>query len=498
MKLNNLFWGLAGISLALGATTVKADEAPFMRSSIYTILVNSNEQNTRLDKEAKETDAAAYAEAVKHISGGNLGAIPSLVFPKIAIPEQFNDHNLNVRVLDFDKWANGITEEEAAAARPKAKAGGFGKFAKAAAAEAVASASGKEESSMLRVEKVDDYMHAAVQKFLKNEKVADHMMAKWYAYNPQGTPKFNASVIAERGLNNASAEELAKGSVNDAVKASLSERGFDLINNTFVVATNLRFRNNKAVAQEISDMAGGVAAVAGAKAGALGGLAAMGAKKGVEAAVNKLMKDQYSVTAITHLYKLKWNDELDTQLSDKVLFNDNATLDDLLNLGVCELEYIGQTKASAGVKKDKEKTLEQLASSATERAIDQAIAKLQVENEVFRTKVPVSKCADGFLYAKIGTKEGVTEGDEYEILREEKNAKTGRMDYKKVGTAKVEKGGVWFNTTGAEEVIANADEKEAGAMKEAQALGYTKFKASKKDDFSGYLIRLAKKKGKIE
>ena len=179
-----------------------------------------------------------------------------------------------------------------------------------------------------------------------------------------------------------------------------------------------------------------------------------------------------------------------------MLYNENATIEDLINSGVCKLTYVGQTKARSGVKKDKTKTLADLASSATGRAIDKALAKLQVEHEAFRTTVPVSKCADGFIYAAIGTKEGVGEGDEYEILEQTMN-KQGRIEYKKVGSAKVEKGGVWFNTTGADELIANAEGKEAEAMKAAQALGYTKFKAGKKD-YTGYYLRLKKKKGKIE
>ena len=66
----------------------------------------------------------------------------------------------------------------------------------------------------------------------------------------------------------------------------------------------------------------------------------------------------------------------------------------------------------------------------------------------------------------------------------------------KVGSAKVEKGGVWFNTTGADELIANAEEKEAEEMKAAQDLNYSKLKCGKKNDFSGYYLRLAKKKAK--
>lgn len=127
-----------------------------------------------------------------------------------------------------------------------------------------------------------------------------------------------------------------------------------------------------------------------------------------------------------------------------------------------------------------------------------ALAKLQVENEVFRTTVPISKSADGFLYAKIGSKEGVNEGDEYEVLEQQLDEKTNKMIYKKVASAKVEKNGVWFNTTGADEIIANAEGAEAEAMKAAQELGYTKLKVGKKNDFSGYYLRLSKKKGKIE
>ncbi|MBD5310819.1 MAG: hypothetical protein HDS13_01455 [Bacteroides sp.] len=352
-------------------------------------------------------------------------------------------------------------------------------------------------SSMVRVEKVDDYMHAVMNKFIDQNQLAPMMVAKWYNYDANRQPKFNEDVIRERGLDNASAAELAKAPGNDEARAMLSAQGFELIDHTFLVATNLRFRNNKALAKEISDLAGSAVAsgVAAAGGGAIGGLASLGAKKATEASVNALLKDAYSVTAVTNLYKLVWNDDIDAQLGEKILYNDNASLQDLINSGLCKLEYVGQTKAR-GVKKDKNKTIAELANSATARAIDKALAKLQVDYEVFRTTVPISKCADGFIYAKIGTKEGVTEGDEYEIL-EQFMDKNGKIGYKTVGSTKVEKNGVWFNTTGADELIANADEKEAAAMKEAQKLGYSKFKGAKKD-YSGYYLRLKKKKGKIE
>lgn len=499
MKINHLI--IAGIVTAasLAPAAVKAEDGKFMRSSIYTILVNSDEQNTRLDKEAVTTDAEGYQASLEEAGLQNLGVIPSLVFPKIAIPEQFNDHNLSTRVLDFDVIAQGITDEEAKAARNQTKNGETGDFLKAILSQFL-TPGGPEESSILRIEKVDNYMHAAVQKFLKENKVADFMVAKWYNYDENNTPKFNAGLIQERGLENASAQDLAQAAANDEFKAMLSSQGFELLNNTFLVATNLRFRNNKAVAKEASDMADAAMQIlTNSVSNALvrKGLE-LGIKKGTEALVNGLMKDHYSTTAVTHLYKLKWNDDIDLALSDKVLFNENATLQDLLDAGLCELEFVGSTKARAGVKKDKTKTISELAELATARAIDKAIAKLQVENEVFRTTVPISKSEDGYVYAKIGTKEGLNEGDEYEVLEQQVDSKTNKIGYKKVASAKVEKGGIWFNTSGADDLIANADEKEAAEMKAAQELGYSKLKTGKKNDFSGYYLRLAKKKGKIQ
>lgn len=490
-----LFAGLA-LSMALVPASMRGDDPKFLRSSIYSVLVNSNEQNTRLDKEAQDADPKGYAETIKG-NIKNLADVPKNAFPKVVIPEQFNDHNLNIRIIDFDALAAGISEADAKAARKKGSAAGD--MLKGMAASSVAGASGNSESSMLRVEKVDAYEHAVLEKFLKDNKIAPMMVAKWFNYNPEAKPQFNENLILERGLDNVSGEDAAKAAANDEFKAQLSAQGFELLNNTFVVATNLRFRNNKALAKEISDLAGaGVGAAANAVGGgALGGLAALGAKKAAEAAANKLMKDMYSVTAVTDLYQLKWDESKLDKIYEKVLDKEGATLEDLLSAADFELEWKGQTKARSGVKKDKEKTLDQLAESATARAIDKALAKLQVEYEPFRTIVPVSKSADGFVFAKIGTKEGVAEGDEYEILEQQFDPKANKISYKSVGSAKVEKGGVWFNTSGADELIANAEGKEAEQMKKAQELGYTKLKAGKKD-YSGYYLKLKKKKGKIE
>lgn len=134
---------LSAIALAMLSVpaAMKAQEdLKFMRSSIYTILVNSEEQNTRLDKEAMDVDPEGYAETLKAAGISSLGVLPKQVFPTIAIPEQFYDHNLSLRVLDFDEIITGITPEQAKEARPKG--GGFKKGLTAVGGVAMATASG--------------------------------------------------------------------------------------------------------------------------------------------------------------------------------------------------------------------------------------------------------------------------------------------------------------------------------------------------------------------
>ena len=132
-----------------------------------------------------------------------------------------------------------------------------------------------------------------------------------------------------------------------------------------------------------------------------------------------------------------------------------------------------------------------LVKRATARAIDEAILKLQNKHEEFRTVRPIIGGDGEFVYAAIGTKEGLNEKDEYEILEPQED-KDGKRIYKKVGTVKAVKDGIWDNAYGAlEEVAENPNATDA--EKEAVNRGYSKFKG-KKGDFRGYFIRLKKKK----
>ena len=151
-----------------------------------------------------------------------------------------------------------------------------------------------------------------------------------------------------------------------------------------------------------------------------------------------------------------------------------------------------------GIEKRSEKDL---VSDATKRAIEKAINQLQENYEDFRTYTHISGMGDkGLVYAKIGSKEGVEEGDKYEICESTLND-DGRITYKPIKTVEVEKNKVWENKIYVDDPLYNAlsdeDAKKIGINKEAVTLGQTTFKGAKKgEDYTGYLLRLKSKKKK--
>ncbi len=201
--------------------------------------------------------------------------------------------------------------------------------------------------------------------------------------------------------------------------------------------------------------------------------------------------DGYTVQAVSNLYRLKWNDDINDTFGEKYL-KTNATLDDLINAGICELEFVGTEKASSNIRQSlfSDKPISSLVERATARAIDEAIIKLQNNHEEFRTVLPIIGGDGEKIYAAIGTKEGLNEKDEYEILEANEDGK-GNITYKSVGTVKAVKGKIMNNAYGAEDDLSDPNIKDED--KEAINRTYSEFKG-KKGDFTGYFLRLKKKK----
>lgn len=118
----------------------------YMRSSLYTVILNSETMNQYYEEETKKGENAdelmsmvkGFAKtdqkkAANDSTSGSLFSLPAEVFPTIEIPNQFNDHNLAWRVINFDSIKATVTADELEKYAPAKKKGGFGKFAKSMA-----------------------------------------------------------------------------------------------------------------------------------------------------------------------------------------------------------------------------------------------------------------------------------------------------------------------------------------------------------------------------
>lgn len=463
----------------------------FKRSSLYTILLTSDTQNKYYEDETAKGEGASelmsiaksfaktdQKKAANDSIEGSIFSLPSRVFTTIEIPNQFNDHNLQWRVINFDSIKGLVTEEDLATYAPKkkSKGAGIGAFAKGMAGM---STEGDNINSQF-----DKYAPAVINKFFNTNHIPEEIIAKWYCYSPEGEQHWSDAFVLDRGQYNFTPDELAKASTDMSLRSKIDQTAFDLIGNTYVLAVNLRFRSYQAIVAEAAALAEAV----GSQFGGIGSLASKVASAGASAATG----DGYTVQAVSDLYRLVWNDDINQQFAVDV-FEKNATLEDLINLGICKLEFVGSEKSSSNIRQSlfSDKPISSLVTRATARAIDEAIIKLQNSHEEFRTVFPIIGGSGETVFAAIGTKEGLTEKDEYEILeaREDKN---GAVTYKPVGTVKAVKGKIWNNAFGAqEEVEENA--KATDADREALNYGYTEFKG-KKGDYTGYFLRLKKKK----
>jgi hypothetical protein len=109
------------------------------------------------------------------------------------------------------------------------------------------------------------------------------------------------------------------------------------------------------------------------------------------------------------------------------------------------MEFVGSQKATTLVTfslKEK-RTEDQIINLSVTRNIEKVFAKLQKNYDVFKPKVPLYTGEP--ITAKIGLKEGLEGGDKFEVLEAVMDQKTGKIEYKSIGTIKVDGDKIWDN-----------------------------------------------------
>lgn len=396
-------------------------------------------------------------------------------FKGMPIPEKFNDHSLKDR--SFDPAAIVITDaDRTAPAKKQGKAGGMAKGLASSATGGLVDTTNTKDLPI----KFDKY-------FTTND-IAKGLVAKWFNRSAKGT--FDMKLISERGSYDASALDIATAKSSKRGVSAVSDAGVELIANTFVVVTRFNYISMEelaAAAKKTGAIAGKAAGALGGKAGAAGNLAGKAAGAAMDQAKG------YVVQTTSYLYKLVWNDSIEAVFYQNYWIDDSsfdqAKKDAFDKSTLFTLELIGDEKATANVLSStmSKKTEDELTAKATVNAFDAVIAKLQKKYEIFRTKTPLFSGEP--ITAKIGLKEGIEEGDKFEVLEQQMDEKTGKTKYVKKGKITVAKGMIWDNRFGAEDEPKPAvDPAAAAGTAPAAPIDRTTFKGGK-GFYSGMLIR---------
>ena len=348
-------------------------------------------------------------------------------FVKMPVPDKYNDHNLSVKIVTSDDE--------------------------------------KHLSDNTRI-----------TEFLDRNYVASRLVGRWFNRNIFNG-QCDMELVKSRGLYNASEfdKELARQSTRGI--AMLEDAGEDLINNTFVLANDIRYIDKA----KGSKTAGGFLKVLGAVAAAYTGNDFLEDLGNTAGSLTETYKG-FSVKIKSYLYQLVWDEAVVADFYR----NGYASKPDSVKKAYFDshrssfkLKYVGMQESSGsntsflGINEEQP---QKMVRKACQRALDENVANLQKNFEQFKVRVPLTKIEP--LQAQIGMKEGISEASRFEVLEVQKDEK-GKTTYKRVGVISPVSGEIWDNRYMA------VEEGAVGAK-----LGATTFKkVSGKDFYPGMLIR---------
>lgn len=212
MKNFVLFSGVMMLSIgSFAQDQEKPMEVKYRRSSLHTMVV--------------ESDKFPNSEVVLK------------AFNEAPFPNKYNDHTIGEKSFNPAKYT--LTEEEKAVIYAPSKGSKL-----AAAAMAAAEVS---------IDSVKKELPYRIEKYLKDEKIANKLVSKWFNRQPDGS--FDFDLVSERGIFNASFLDTKTAESSSDGVALLKTAGLELINNTFVVVNRFNFYANEPVAAAIRDVA---------------------------------------------------------------------------------------------------------------------------------------------------------------------------------------------------------------------------------------------------
>lgn len=326
----------------------------------------------------------------------------------------------------------------------------------------------------------DDERHLSdnkrITEFLNKNNVASRLVGRWFNRNIFDG-QCDMELVKSRGLYNASEfdKELARQSTRGI--AMLEDAGEDLINNTFVLANDIRYIDKA----KGSKAAGGFLKILGSVAAAYTGNDFLEDLGNTAGNLTETYKG-FSVKIKSYLYQLVWDETVAGEFYQKGYASKPDSVKKAYfdsHRSSFKLKYVGMQESSGsktsflGINEEQPQVM---VRKACQRALDENVANLQKNFEQFKVRVPLTKAEP--LQAPIGMKEGITVDSKFEVLEALKD-ENGKTSYKRVGVIKPVPGEIWDNRYMA------LEEGAVGAK-----LGVTTFKkVNGKDFYPGMLIR---------
>lgn len=292
-----------------------------------------------------------------------------------------------------------------------------------------------------------------VARLLRERGVAKELVAKWFNRDYYG--RMSMDRIHQWGGYNASYADLQRANQLERGTALLSDEGSELIKNTFVLVCDLTYYDRSTT--------GGILSVLAAAAGAvMEARASQYEKQGKNASAYRNLAETayvgsaaaediagFSVNVNARLYRLRWDNNLrdyfytqywvgsetpsmEADSKKRAFDNDNSTF---------QLDYLGNYTSRAGRTVSKSANdLNLVIRDVCSNAVNRSITYLSRRFPVFKAKTQFY-CEGGYVYAYIGSKEGVTNGAKFEVLETKKTS--NGFEYHKVAQVKANK--VWDN-----------------------------------------------------
>lgn len=366
--MKKLIYIFAFIVLAIphiNADDLKVTDVKYNRSSIYSVMVSHAEQD--LAGEIKDQ------------------------FLSIPVPDQYNDHDLSVKIVSVNSKGNYDDE---------------------------------------------------IERFINKNHIGSRLVAKWFERDIL-TGECSMDLIKSRGVYNASEldKELASRSVRGM--AMLEDAGEELIGNTFLLVNEIRYidkAKRSRIWGNVISILGSVAEVATG----VQGLSDIGESLGDLAATYKGFK----VKINTRLYQLVWDEE--TASTFYKLYYSNKPDEEKRkafeqNRDKFKMKYVGNVESKGSMTSFlgiKEEEPFMMVRKACQRAIDDNVADLQKAYDQFKIKAPILS-VEPAITVQIGLKEGISSDSRFEVLEPEE--KDGKIEYKRVGVIKPVPSKIWDN-----------------------------------------------------